>query len=192
MEIFSLRNRCGWLFPLARQQIKCRYALAQRAFCSPAPEHSNIEQEIQKAGGRVRVAIVGAGPAGFYTAQSLMKDFRDLHQVFHNKSLGLQIDILDRNPVGNGLVRSGVAPDHPEVKHVQHRFQEILEENGEDPFLMQFFGNVNVARSDRPQQALLLHDQIHVSLPALRNCYHATVFVSSSHDDQYSLRALWY
>jgi adrenodoxin-NADP+ reductase len=51
------------------------------------------------------VAIIGSGPAGFYTAQKLM---RDMH--------GTKVDMYEQLPVPFGLVRFGVAPDHPEVK----------------------------------------------------------------------------
>ena len=51
------------------------------------------------------VAIIGSGPAGFYTAQKLM---REIH--------GTRIDMYEQLPVPFGLVRFGVAPDHPEVK----------------------------------------------------------------------------
>jgi NADPH-dependent glutamate synthase beta subunit-like oxidoreductase len=59
-----------------------------------------------------RVAIIGSGPAGFYTAQKLM---RDIH--------GTKVDMYEQLPVPFGLVRFGVAPDHPEVKvraHARH------------------------------------------------------------------------
>jgi NADPH-dependent glutamate synthase beta subunit-like oxidoreductase len=54
---------------------------------------------------RPTVAIIGSGPAGFYTAQKIV---RELH--------GTTIDMYERLPVPFGLVRFGVAPDHPEVK----------------------------------------------------------------------------
>lgn len=53
----------------------------------------------------LRVCIVGSGPAGFYTAEKLLK-----------KHDGSEVDIIDRLPMPFGLVRSGVAPDHPETK----------------------------------------------------------------------------
>lgn len=52
-----------------------------------------------------RLAIVGSGPGGFYTAHRLLKEWPDT-----------QIDMFDSLPVPHGLVRFGVAPDHPEVK----------------------------------------------------------------------------
>lgn len=58
----------------------------------------------------LRVCVVGSGPAGFYTAEKMLK----AHQ-------GAEIDIVDRLPTPFGLVRSGVAPDHPETKNTSNR-----------------------------------------------------------------------
>lgn len=57
------------------------------------------------ASGPFKLAIVGSGPAGFYTAHRLLKEWPNT-----------QIDMFDSLPVPHGLVRFGVAPDHPEVK----------------------------------------------------------------------------
>lgn len=76
-----------------------------------------------------RVCIVGSGPAGFYTADTLLKGSADV-----------RVDILDRLPVPFGLVRYGVAPDHPEVKNVTERFSGIAREPR-----VRFAGNVLVA-----------------------------------------------
>eukprot|EP01084_Bolivina_argentea_P261780 442537_1 len=84
----------------------------------------------------IRVAIVGAGPAGFYTAKYLLKGTAQLEK-FGNE--GVHIDLLDRLPTPFGLVRSGVAPDHPEVKNVQTHFSEIAEHPR-----VNFRGNVKV------------------------------------------------
>ena len=61
-----------------------------------------------------RVAVVGSGPGGFYTAKYLLRDSKDV-----------QVTILDRWPTPFGLVRYGVAPDHPEVKSVQDDFEDV-------------------------------------------------------------------
>lgn len=55
--------------------------------------------------GPLRLAIIGSGPAGYYTAYRIMKKLPDAH-----------IDMFEQLPVPYGLVRFGVAPDHPEVK----------------------------------------------------------------------------
>lgn len=68
--------------------------------------------------GPFKLAIVGSGPAGFYTAHRLLKEWPNT-----------QIDMFDSLPVPHGLVRFGVAPDHPEVKvsiHVSCRATSIL------------------------------------------------------------------
>ncbi|MFN2176723.1 MAG: FAD/NAD(P)-binding protein, partial [Anaerolineales bacterium] len=56
----------------------------------------------------LRVAIIGAGPAGFYTAEHLL----------NHKDLNIEIDLFDRLPTPYGLVRGGVAPDHQKIKSV--------------------------------------------------------------------------
>lgn len=63
-----------------------------------------------------QVCIVGAGPAGFYAAQYLVKHLNDV-----------QVDLIERLPVPFGLVRYGVAPDHPEVKNVINTFTKTAE-----------------------------------------------------------------
>ncbi len=77
-----------------------------------------------------RVAIVGAGPSGFYAADGLLRANPDLH-----------IDIIDRLPTPFGLVRAGVAPDHQGTKAVVRQFDKILAH--ED---VRFCGNVDVGR----------------------------------------------
>jgi ferredoxin--NADP+ reductase len=65
---------------------------------------SNVGSE----GNPLRVAIVGAGPTGFYAAEHLMKQ----------DDLAVEIDMFDRLPTPFGLVRGGVAPDHQKIKTV--------------------------------------------------------------------------
>src|SRR3954462_2711888 len=62
-----------------------------------------------------RVAIVGAGPAGFYAADGLLRGQPDL-----------RIDLIDRLPTPFGLVRAGVAPDHQGTKAVVRQFERLL------------------------------------------------------------------
>src|ERR1051325_9214693 len=62
-----------------------------------------------------RVAIVGAGPSGFYAADGLLRARPDLH-----------IDIIDRLPTPYGLVRAGVAPDHQGTKAIVRQFEKLL------------------------------------------------------------------
>lgn len=58
----------------------------------------------------LHVCVVGSGPAGFYTAEKMLKAHK-----------GAEVDIIDRLPTPFGLVRSGVAPDHPETKKTCNR-----------------------------------------------------------------------
>ena len=76
-------------------------------------------------------AVVGSGPAGFYTAEALEKAYGDKARV----------DILDRYPVPYGLIRFGVAPDHQSLKAVSKRYDKVAECGGVD-----FIGNVTVGR----------------------------------------------
>ncbi|XP_018617656.1 NADPH:adrenodoxin oxidoreductase, mitochondrial isoform X2 [Scleropages formosus] len=91
------------------------------------------------------VCIVGGGPAGFYTAQHLLKSHPDIH-----------VDIYERLPIPFGLVRFGVAPDHPEVKNVINTFTQTAQHKH-----CCFFGNVNIGRD--------------VSVKELQEAYHAVV-----------------
>ena len=64
-----------------------------------------------------KIAIVGAGPAGYFTAQSFQKA--------QTEELLFAIDMIERLPTPGGLVRSGVAPDHPKIKTVSKAFEKI-------------------------------------------------------------------
>ncbi|CAI5659638.1 NADPH:adrenodoxin oxidoreductase, mitochondrial [Oreochromis niloticus] len=92
-----------------------------------------------------KVCIVGSGPAGFYTAQHLIKARQDV-----------EVDIYERLPVPFGLVRFGVAPDHPEVKNVINTFTQTAKHSR-----CSFYGNVNVGKN--------------VSITELQQAYHAVV-----------------
>ena len=75
-----------------------------------------------------RIAVIGAGPAGFYaTDQLLAREF--------------EVDLIDRLPTPFGLVRSGVAPDHPKIKTVTR----VYEKTAKHP-LFRFFGGVELGR----------------------------------------------
>ncbi|XP_074518607.1 NADPH:adrenodoxin oxidoreductase, mitochondrial [Halichoeres trimaculatus] len=92
-----------------------------------------------------KVCIVGSGPAGFYTAQHLIKARQDV-----------EVDVYERLPVPFGLVRFGVAPDHPEVKNVINTFTQTAKHSR-----CSFYGNVNVGKD--------------VSVEELQQAYHAVV-----------------
>ena len=90
-------------------------------------------------------AIVGSGPAGFYTAEALEKAYGDQ----------ARIDILDRYPVPYGLIRFGVAPDHQSLKAVSKRYDKVAESAGVD-----FVGNVTVGRDVSIAELLDLYDAV--------------------------------
>ncbi|WP_282851855.1 FAD-dependent oxidoreductase [Gulosibacter sediminis] len=79
---------------------------------------------------RLRVAVVGAGPAGIYASDILMKEAEGTHEV--------SIDLFERLPAPYGLVRYGVAPDHPRIKGVVNALRDVL-----DTGRIRIFGNVN-------------------------------------------------
>jgi len=79
----------------------------------------------------LRVAIVGSGPAGFYAAEALLAD----------AERAVEVDMFDRLPTPFGLVRAGVAPDHPKIKNVIRRYEKTAASEG-----FRFFGNVEVGR----------------------------------------------
>jgi ferredoxin/flavodoxin---NADP+ reductase len=85
----------------------------------------------------VRIAVIGAGPAGFYASEELLK---------HD---GFAVDLYDALPTPFGLVRAGVAPDHPKIKSVTRRY----EKTASDPRL-RFFGGVSFG-SDINREELL-------------------------------------
>ena len=90
-------------------------------------------------------AIVGSGPAGFYTAEALEKAYSD----------AARIDILDRYPVPYGLIRFGVAPDHQSLKAVSKRYDKVAESAGVD-----FIGNVTVGKDVSVAELLDLYDAV--------------------------------
>jgi ferredoxin--NADP+ reductase len=80
---------------------------------------------------RFKVAIVGAGPAGYFAAQAL--------QNLASEELSFSIDMIERLPTPWGLVRSGVAPDHPKIKTVSKVFEKIAKTDG-----FRLFANVEL------------------------------------------------
>ncbi|KAF1336595.1 Nadph:adrenodoxin oxidoreductase, partial [Globisporangium splendens] len=102
----------------------------------------------------LRVCIVGSGPAGFYAAKYLLKE--------HD---GVRVDMLEALPAPYGLVRSGVAPDHPEVKSVMNDFEKVAAEARFD-----FLGNVRVGDD--------------ITLSELKQHYHAVVLAYGAAGDR--------
>jgi ferredoxin--NADP+ reductase len=104
---------------------------------------------------KVRVAIIGSGPAGSYTAGHLLR---------HTAS-EVHVDLFERLPTPWGLVRAGVAPDHPKIKSVTN----LYERTAEHPRL-RLFANVEFGT--------------HVTLADLRSHYHAIVYAVGTPTDR--------
>jgi NADPH-dependent glutamate synthase beta subunit-like oxidoreductase len=101
------------------------------------------------------IAIIGSGPAGYYTAEAAQKKFGD----------DVRVDIIDRLPVPFGLIRFGVAPDHQSIKAVSGRYEKVaLSEN------VRFVGNVTVGKD--------------VSVDELQRLYDAVVLATGAPDDR--------
>jgi len=103
-----------------------------------------------QATARYRVAIIGAGPAGFYAAEALLRSAQSV-----------SVDMFERLPVPYGLVRFGVAPDHPKLKQVTKAFDRIARMDN-----FRFFGGIEIGTT--------------LSIGALRDCYHAVTFASGA------------
>jgi ferredoxin--NADP+ reductase len=97
---------------------------------------------------KLRLAIVGAGPAGIYAADILLK---------HERSFDVSIDLFDQLPAPYGLVRYGVAPDHPRIKGIINALREVLDSGD-----IRVFGNV--------------HYGTDITLDDVRRHYHAVIF----------------
>ena len=100
-------------------------------------------------------AVIGSGPAGFYTAEALAKAYGD----------AATIDIIDKLPVPYGLIRFGVAPDHQSIKAVSRRYDKVAESG-----TVRFLGNVAVGEA--------------VSIGELRGLYDAVVLATGAPHDR--------
>lgn len=92
----------------------------------------------------LRVAVVGSGPAGFYAAGHLLDSGQDV-----------EVDLIERLPTPWGLVRLGVAPDHPKIKAVSKAFEKIAAQPG-----FRFLGNVEVGRDLTADDLARLYDAV--------------------------------
>ena len=99
----------------------------------------------------MRIAVIGAGPAGFYASDKLL-------------AAGFDVDLLDALPTPFGLVRSGVAPDHPNIKAVTRVYEKTAAKPG-----FRFFGGISLGE--------------HVSRAELLERYHAVVYAIGTADD---------
>ena len=101
------------------------------------------------------IAIIGSGPAGYYTAEAAQKQWGE----------DVRVDIFDMLPVPYGLIRTGVAPDHQSIKGVSRRYEgTALSEN------VRFVGNVTIGED--------------VTIAELQNLYDAVVLATGAPNDK--------
>lgn len=103
----------------------------------------------------LRVAVIGSGPAAFYGAEALLKQ----------TDIFITIDMFDRLPTPYGLVRYGVAPDHPKIKSVTKVYEKIASNPR-----FRFFGNVELGRDIKPED--------------LRQHYHQILYSTGAQSDR--------
>ena len=134
----------------------------------------------------LRIAVFGAGPAGFYAVDELLKQ----------KGREIQVDLFDRLPTPYGLVRGGVAPDHQKIKAVIRQYEKIASRPG-----FRFFGNVTFGQDLTLEEVLSHYHQVLFSTGAesdrrmgipgedLPGSYPATIFVGwyNGHPDYRNL-----
>lgn len=101
---------------------------------------------------KLRLAVIGAGPAGIYASDLILKAERDFE---------VSIDLFDLLPAPYGLVRYGVAPDHPRIKGIIRALYEVLDRGD-----IRFFGNVKYG--------------IDITLDDLKNHYNAVIFATGA------------
>ena len=103
----------------------------------------------------LRVAIIGAGPSGFYASEALIRS-----------DLTVEIDLIERLPAPYGLVRSGVAPDHPKLKQAIKVYDKIASENDE----LNYIGNVTVGQD--------------ITIDELKQTHHAIILTCGAETDR--------
>jgi len=104
----------------------------------------------------MRIAIIGSGPAAFYAAEHLLKQ----------DNLTLEVDMFERLPTPFGLVRGGVAPDHPKIKTVTKAYTHVAENPR-----FRFYGNVEFGK--------------HLKLTDLRQHYHQILYATGAQTDRH-------
>ncbi|XP_070579755.1 NADPH:adrenodoxin oxidoreductase, mitochondrial-like isoform X1 [Ptychodera flava] len=141
---------------------RCRNLLTRRLFKSemlmmPTAVHTKlpmISRLLSTVTAIPHVCIVGSGPAGFYTAQQILKSHKQA-----------RVDMVEKLPVPFGLVRFGVAPDHPEVKNCINQFTTTAENER-----FSFIGNVTIGTD--------------ISIADLKEAYDAVVLSYGAEDDR--------
>lgn len=104
----------------------------------------------------LRVAVIGAGPSGFYVAD----------QLFRHRDLVVEVNMFDRLPTPYGLVRAGVAPDHQKIKSVTKVFERTASHPG-----FRYYGNVEFGS--------------HIELPDLKEHFHQICYTTGAQTDRH-------
>jgi ferredoxin--NADP+ reductase len=105
---------------------------------------STLKNGYKNVGRTLRVAVVGSGPAGFYAAGALLA-----------AEPPVEVDMIERLPTPWGLVRLGVAPDHPKLKEVSRAYERTAQRPG-----FRFFGNVEFGRAIEHHDLMRLYDAV--------------------------------
>ncbi|KAK4099645.1 NADPH:adrenodoxin oxidoreductase-like protein [Parathielavia hyrcaniae] len=143
--------RCTKSRPWANSHLKLA---SIRPFFRALPSRTLSTAQSTRDGRPFRLAVIGSGPAGFYTAYRAMTRIQNA-----------RVDMYEALPVPYGLVRFGVAPDHPEVKNCQEKFEEVASSPN-----FTFIGNVSIGtKSDHPDGGT-------IPLASILRHYHAVVF----------------
>ncbi|KAG0198923.1 NADPH-adrenodoxin reductase [Mortierella sp. GBA30] len=133
------------------------------SFDSSSSTNKSTLVEEDRSSKPFRVAVIGSGPGGFYTAHRLLKHIPQT-----------KIDMFEDLPVPHGLVRFGVAPDHPEVKNVINTFDEVAENTN-----FTFIGNTSVGTYVTPGSK-----KADLEISDLRPHYDAILLAYGAHEDR--------
>ena len=180
LALSSINNACRF-----QQSNNLQYScsIGKRFLSADESRAINIEESSSNDNNtppRLSVAIVGAGPSGFYTAKyltsSMLKQIQSSNSAAkqstadkEHKSLcsGIDIDMIERLPTPYGLVRYGVAPDHPEVKNVENDFASLFNKKvggGDDTVSsdasLSYFGNIDVGKDISLTKLQSLYDVV--------------------------------
>ncbi|KAI0489723.1 hypothetical protein F4859DRAFT_461983 [Xylaria cf. heliscus] len=143
----------------------CLHRTVTRNTCVTKSWSSTIQRSYatkRSSGQPFRMAVVGSGPAGFYTAYRAMEHIRYA-----------KVDMFEALPVPFGLVRFGVAPDHPEVKRCQEKFEKVANSPN-----FTFIGNVAIGNQGDHFQGCT------IPLASLMRHYNAVVFAYGASEDK--------
>eukprot|EP00871_Galdieria_phlegrea_P006077 jgi/Galph1/957/GphlegSOOS_G5614.1 len=109
-----------------------------------------------------RTCVVGSGPAALYATEALLRIQKNASLPYFGN---ISVDIFEKLPTPFGLLRYGVAPDHPEVRNVENKFEELLSHPQ-----VRFFGNVEVGK--------------HIRISELRQLYHAIILATGAQEER--------